>query len=78
MVKSLTLIPLSFAGSAESGALTNGFSVHTACAVTFTLCEGAKGTPMRFSLPELLAVYVEILSKEFSPPPCLQYRDNIE
>jgi hypothetical protein len=57
--------------SSAVGAVANGLSVEEAWAEMDTLCEGAKGTPMRFSLVELLGMYVEILSSECSPPPCL-------
>jgi hypothetical protein len=67
----LTFDPDSFALSNAAGAVAKGLSVEEAWAEMVTLCEGANGTPMRFSLVELLGMYVEIFRSECSPPPCL-------
>lgn len=70
-----TLVPCESLAASAAGTppLTKGLSGEADSAVLmFTFCEGAKGTPMRLSLAELLVVYVEIFSMEFSPPLCLQ------
>jgi hypothetical protein len=51
----LTFDPDSLEPSAAAGDVEKGVMAELVCALMITLCEGAKGTPMRLSFTALLA-----------------------